>query len=118
MDPITAMEILASVLFVIILFIIAILIPIKARKVGLILASSITLILILLFIIRPYWVNHQATIKTAQLNEYFEQKYPNEGWTIEYKKGRQYTNYQFDIVFENEKDWIYTYTVRHAIRFI
>jgi hypothetical protein len=112
MHPITVIEITASVAIVILLFAIALLVLKKARKISLLLASSLTLILIAFFAIRPYWINYQVSKKTEQLNRYLEQKYPNQKWEIKRRAGRQYNPYHLDITFENEKGWIYTYSVR------
>lgn len=46
-----------------------------------------------------------------QLNQYLQEKYPNERWEITRKIGRQYNPYHLNVEFENEKGWIYTYSV-------
>lgn len=112
MHPITVVHITASVAIVILFFVIAFLIPKKARKIGLLLASFLTLFLISIFTIRPLWINYQVSKKTEQLNRYLEQKYPNQEWEIKRMAGRQYNPYHLDVTFENEKGWIYTYWVR------
>jgi hypothetical protein len=111
MHPITAIEITVSIAIVTLLFVIVSIIPKKVRKISLLLASSLTLILILFFVIRPYWINHQVSVKTELLNQYLEKKYPNQEWQIKRKVGRQNNPYHLDVTFENEKGWIYTYLV-------
>lgn len=46
MHPITAIEITASIIFVIVIFVIAVLLPDKIRKISLITAGSITVLLL------------------------------------------------------------------------
>lgn len=78
---------------------------------SLIIASSITIILILLFAIRPYWIDYQVSKKMEQLNQYLEERYPKEQWQITRQLGRQNNPYRLNVEFENEKGWIYTYSV-------
>jgi hypothetical protein len=112
MHPITVIEITASVICVVLLFIITMLIPKKARKISLFLVLFITLVLISWFAVRPYWIDYKVSIKTEQLNLYLKQRYPNQEWKIDRKVGRQYNPYSLDVTFENEKDWTYSYLVR------
>ncbi|ETI70784.1 hypothetical protein [Neobacillus vireti] len=116
MDPITVIEIIVSTVIIIILFSAALLVPQKVRKQSLLLASILSLIIGLFFAIRPIWINFQVKEKTAQLNQYLKQKYPNEEWEIKRKIGRQYNPYHLDVRFDNEKGWVYTYFVNdHTI---
>lgn len=111
MHPITAIEIMFSVVFVLIMFGIALFLPRKFRKSGLIIVSLITVFLLLSFAIRPYWIDYQVSRKTEQLNHYLEGKYPNQEWEISRQVGRQYNPYSLEVRFENEKGWIYIYSV-------
>ncbi|WP_342440117.1 hypothetical protein NSS79_16070 [Paenibacillus sp. FSL L8-0436] len=114
MHPITAMEITASVIFVIVIFVIAVLLPDKIRKISLITAGSITVLLLVFFAVRPYWLDYQVSQKTEQLNQYLEVKYPGEEWEISRQAGRQYNPYHLEVRFSNEKDWTYIYSVVNA----
>ncbi|WP_340008142.1 hypothetical protein MHH52_09415 [Paenibacillus sp. FSL K6-0276] len=111
MHPITAIEIILSVVFVLVIFVIALLLPNKVRKFSLIIASSLTVLLLLSFAIRPYWIDYQVSKKTEQLNHYLEAKYPNQEWEISRQVGRQYDPYSLEVRFKNEKGWIYIYSV-------
>ncbi|MDH6370406.1 uncharacterized membrane protein (UPF0136 family) [Paenibacillus sp. PastF-3] len=57
-----------AVVFVLIIFGVALFLPRKIRKSGLIIVSSITVLLLLSFAIRPYWIDYQVSRKTEQLN--------------------------------------------------
>lgn len=74
----------------------------------------ITVLLLVLFAVRPYWTDYQVSNKTEQLNAYLEDKYPGEDWEISRQAGRQYNAYDLEVRFSNEKDWIYIYSVRDA----
>jgi hypothetical protein len=109
--PITVTEMTVSAAFIIIIFVAAFLLPKKIRKWSIIAASSITAVLLSFFVIRPYWIDHQVSKKTEQLNRFLEGEYPNQAWKISRQTGRQYSPYQLSVEFENEKGWIYTYSV-------
>lgn len=111
MHPITVIEITVSVVFLIVIFVAALLLPSKFKKLGIISALSITAIILSFFAIRPYWVDFQAAKKTEQLQRYLEEKYPDEQWDISRQTGRQYNPYHINVTFNNENDWIYTYFV-------
>ncbi|SEA01293.1 hypothetical protein SAMN05421743_102216 [Thalassobacillus cyri] len=111
MHPITVIEIAGSFILVIVIFVIARLLPKQMRKLSLIIASLLSALLLLFFTIRPHWVDYQVSKKIEQLNQYLAEKYPNQEWTISRKEGRQYNPYHLEVEFENEKDWIYTYSV-------
>lgn len=68
LHPITAIEIIFLVVFVLIIFGVALFLPRKIRRSGLIIVSSITVLLLLSFAIRPYWIDYQVSRKTEQLN--------------------------------------------------
>ncbi|GEL77424.1 hypothetical protein [Tenuibacillus multivorans] len=111
MDPISIIEISASIFFVIVIFVIALLLPSKVRKLSLVIAFSLTLLLLLFFAIRPFWVDYQVSVKTEQLNQYLEGKYPNQEWGISREVGRRYNPYDLEVIFEKEQGWTYTYLV-------
>lgn len=111
MHPITIFEIAASTVFVMIMFVIALLLPKKVRKLSLCMSCSLTVLLLLLFVIRPYWIDYQVSNKTKQLNLYLEERYPNQKWEISRQVGRQYNPYHLNVNFINEKGWTYTYSV-------
>ncbi|MGO4696994.1 hypothetical protein AB4Z50_22170 [Paenibacillus sp. 2TAB26] len=111
MHPITIFEIAASIVFVMIMFVIALLLPKKVRKLSLCMSCSLTVLLLLLFVIRPYWIDYQVSNKTKQLNLYLEERYPNQKWEISRQVGRQYNPYHLNVNFINEKGWTYTYSV-------
>ncbi|WP_246938818.1 hypothetical protein [Bacillus pinisoli] len=111
MHPITVSEITISVFLVIVILGIALLVPKKVRRLSLLIASTLMLIMLLFFTIRPQWIDYQVSIKIDQLNQYLEEKYPNEVWEVRRQEGRQYNPYQLKVTFEGEKDWTYTYTV-------
>ncbi|WP_411954231.1 hypothetical protein ACKXGF_13590 [Alkalibacillus sp. S2W] len=56
-------------------------------------------------------MDYNVSKKLVQLNEYLEEEYPDEAWDITQQEGKQYNPYQFEVKFENEKGWTYTYTV-------
>lgn len=111
MDPITIIEIIVSVVIVIILFVIALKVPSKLRKSGLIIASSVTVILLSIFSIRPYWIDYHVAIKKELLSDYLKENYPYEKWEIKRQSGRQYSPYHLEVIFKNERGWAYSYSV-------
>lgn len=114
MHPITLIEVIASVVFVIIIFVVAVLLPDKARKASLITAATLTVLLMLLWVVRPYWLDYQVSKKTEQLDQYLQTKYPGDVWKISSQEGRQYNPYHLEVRFSNEKDWVYIYSVKDA----
>ena len=111
LHPITVIEITASVIFVIVIFVISLLLPNKIRKLSLITACSLTVLMLMFFAIRPYWINYQVSQKTELLNQYLQEKYPNKEWEISRQGGRQYNPYHLIVSFKHEKGWAYIYSV-------
>ncbi len=111
MHPITVIEMTTCAAFITIIFAIAFLLPKKIRKRSLIAASSITVIVLSFFMIRPYWIDYQVSKKTEQLDHFLEKKYPDQEWEIGHQTGRQYNPYHLKVEFENEIGWTYTYSV-------
>ncbi|MED1864143.1 hypothetical protein P4V41_11830 [Fictibacillus nanhaiensis] len=93
--PITVIEIMFTVTLISTLFIIAFLIPKTKRKIGLYTASRITALVLLFFILRPFWINYHVSVKKEQLTLYLEKQFPNEKWQITQNIGRQYNPYIF-----------------------
>lgn len=91
--------------------------PRKIREISLIRASALTALLLLLFTIRPFWIDYQVSKKTQQLNYFLEEKYPEQEWEISRKEGTQYSPYQLQVKFDNEEDWTYTYSVANKTNF-
>ena len=111
MHPITASEIATATVFVIVLIVIALLLPKRIRKLSLAIAATFTFIVLLFFACRPFWIEYQAVKRMEYLNQYLERKYPDEEWVMNRLKGRHYSPYHFDVEFNNEKGWIYRYSV-------
>ncbi|WP_100407861.1 hypothetical protein [Bacillus solitudinis] len=111
MHPITVIEITVSIAFAIVIFIIPFLLPSKVRKLSLIIASSLIVLLLLFYTIRPFWIEYHVSKKTEQLNRFLEGEYPHQEWQIKRRVGRQYNPYHLEVTFENEKGWTYTYSV-------
>ena len=114
LHPITVIEIMFTVTLISTLFIIAFLIPKTKRKIGLYTASVITSLILLFFIIRPFWIDYHVSVKKDQLTLYLEKQFPNEKWQITQNIGRQYNPYIFLVEFHNEKGWKYHYFVKNA----
>ncbi|MBH9966233.1 hypothetical protein [[Bacillus] enclensis] len=111
MHPITVIEILMSAGLIFLLFVTAFLLPAGIRKWSIIAASSTTVLILLFFVLRPFWIDYQVSRKTENLNHYLEGKYPGQEWEISRRTGRQYNPYHLMVEFENEKGWTYTYSV-------
>lgn len=62
----------------------------------------------LFFSIRPYYVEHQISVREPKLEAYLETAYPGERWTIE---SSERSPYNFYVVFENEPEIAYHYAV-------
>lgn len=89
MEPTTLIKIISSVFFVTTLFIIIIFIPQNTKAKGIKISTSITILLILFFIFRPFWLEYQIGKKEKMLTNYLE------------------------VQFKSEKDWIYGYSVKN-----
>ncbi|KSU64536.1 hypothetical protein AS034_01480 [[Bacillus] enclensis] len=111
MHPITVIEMLMSAALIFLLFVTAFLLPAKIRRLSIIAASSATVLILLFFALRPFWIDYHVSRKTEQLNHYLERKYPGQEWKISRRIGRQYNPYHLMVEFENEKGWTYTYSV-------
>ncbi|WP_137791446.1 hypothetical protein [Bacillus sp. E(2018)] len=114
LHPITVIEIMFTLTFISALYIVAIFIPKTKRKIGLYTASIITALVLLFFIIRPFWIDYHVSVKKEQLTTYLEKNFPNEKWQITQNIGRQYNPYIFLVEFHNEKGWKYHYFVKNA----
>ncbi|MBH0171257.1 MAG: hypothetical protein ACQET8_18715 [Bacillota bacterium] len=114
LHPITVIEIMFTLTLISTLFIIAFLIPKTKRKTGLYTASVITSLVLLFFIIRPFWIDYHVSVKKDQLTLYLEKQFPNEKWQITQNIGWQYNPYIFLVEFHNEKGWKYHYFVKNA----
>ncbi|MCM3765162.1 hypothetical protein [Neobacillus niacini] len=112
LHPITVIETISTAFMVMFLFGVAFIVPKRSRKIGLLLAATVTFSMGLFFAVRPLWIDYRVGIKTEQLNQYLAEKYPNETWEIRRKEGRQFNPYHLDVKFENEPEWIYTYFVK------
>jgi len=111
LHPITAIETTVSIIFVIVTFVISLLLPKKIRKLSLIIASLLPVLLLLYFTIRPFWADYQVSKKMEILNQYLRVKYPHQEWAISRQEGRQYNPHHLEVEFENEKGWKYTYLI-------
>ncbi len=114
LHPITVIEIMFTLTLISALYIVAIFIPKTKRKIGLYTASTISALVLLFFIIRPFWTDYHVSVKKEQLTLYLEKQFPNEKWQITQNIGRQYNPYIFLVEFHNEKGWKYHYYVMDA----
>ncbi|RDU37176.1 hypothetical protein DRW41_10880 [Neobacillus piezotolerans] len=111
MHPISVIEVSLSFIFVIVTFGIALLFPKKYKKLTLMIASLLSVLLLLYFTIRPFWIDYQVSKKMDLLNQYLREEYPDQEWSITRREGRQYNPYHLDVEFMNEKGWVYTYSL-------
>lgn len=114
LHPITVIEIMSAATLISALYIVAIFIPKSKRKIGLYTASIISALVLLIFIIRPFWIDYHVSVKKEQLTLYLEKQFPNEEWQITQNIGRQYNPDIFLVEFHNEKGWKYHYFVKSA----
>jgi len=113
LHSITVIEISVSIFVVLATILLAFLLPRKISKLAIIIAPILSILFILFFAIRPYWVGYQVSKKIEKLNQYLVEKYPHQEWTISRHEGRQYNPYHFEVEFKNEKGWTYTYLVEN-----
>ncbi|MCJ8008161.1 hypothetical protein ACFFF5_11030 [Lederbergia wuyishanensis] len=116
MHPITVIEIIASSIFIGLLFIVAIFLPRRLRKPGIYIASLLTFLLLMFFAARPYIHDYQFAKKKEYLNQYLINQYPNQNWEITRQIGRQYNRNYLLVNFDNERDWTYAYLVKNKKR--
>lgn len=115
MHPSQVIELMMVAGIVITAFIIVWFIPKRWRRVGLLIATCITLAILAFFFIRPLWYDHQAEKSTEKLSQYLMLKYPEEDWEIDRVQNHSYNPYQLNVTFEDEKGWVYTYFVKDKI---
>lgn len=111
MHPITIIEILIAVGVVLGLLMLVFVLPKKFRRISLLLVLFLSSVEIAFFVVRPLWIDYHVTIKIEQLDEFLEKKYPDEEWKISRRTSRNYNPYHLEVRFENEKEWIYGYSV-------
>jgi len=111
MQSITAIEIVIFSIVIIVCSYILLFFSRKTRKLGFVVTGILALVIIFLFVIRPYYIDHQVNIKTTQLNQYLTNKYPNETWKINRQVQKHYNPYRLEVIFENEPEWTYIYKV-------
>lgn len=111
MHPITIIEILLAIGIVAVLLVIAFLLPRNIRKISLTVVLCVALAESAFFAVRPFWIDYHIGIKIEQLNEHLEKKYPGEDWEISRRTSRNYNPYHLEVRFDNEKGWVYTYSV-------
>lgn len=71
------------------------------------------------YVARPYWIDWQIDKKVAALEDYLQQTYPHESWTLQTvphrEDGYEHLNpYYIGVTFANEPHIEYDYFVRDA----
>lgn len=111
MHPITIIEIMMAVGVILGFLMLVFFFPKKYRRLGLCIVLLVAVAELVFFTVRPFWIDYHVAIKTEQLDEYLEKKYPGEEWKISRRIGRQYGPYQLEVRFENEQGWVYLYSI-------
>ncbi|WLR54879.1 LPXTG cell wall anchor domain-containing protein [Mesobacillus subterraneus] len=111
MHPITVIEILSALGLVLLLLGLIYFLPRKKRNIALRMIVVVIVIELGFFAIRPLWIDYHREIKTEQLTEYLEKRYPGEEFGISYRTSRSYNPYHLEVRFANERGWIYSYSV-------
>lgn len=111
MHPITVIEILSALGMVLLLLGLIYFLPKKKRNIALRIIVIVIVIELGFFALRPIWIDHHREIKTEQLTEYLEKRYPGEEFSISYRTSRNYNPYHMEVRFESEQEWIYGYSV-------
>lgn len=116
MHPTEIMEYgIATILFFVILL--ASLLFRKSRRKWIYMAAGLYVILAIgFFMYRPAYIDAQIARKTVELNQYLEQKYPEETWTFKTVPHREdgyapYNPYVIEVTFANEPDVHYGFLV-------
>ncbi|MFS0728178.1 hypothetical protein [Paenibacillus sp. 1P07SE] len=104
-------EIMASSAFIIVLLLVTLFLPKKVRKLALAGVGAMLVLLLVLFAVRPYYIDHQVALKTEQLDQHLQDRYPGESWEISRQEGRHNNPYRLQVRFSNEQDWIYIYRI-------
>ncbi|RSD29580.1 hypothetical protein [Mesobacillus subterraneus] len=111
MHPITIIEILVALGIFVVVLVLGHFWAKRNRKAALVLVAFVAVAEIGFFIIRPLWIDYHLGIKTEQLEEYLEEKYPGETFEISRRTSRNYNPYHLEVRFENEPGWSYSYSV-------
>lgn len=111
MHPITVIEILLAIGLIILILGVSYFLPRKKRKTAIKIILIVIVVELAFFAIRPLWIDYHRGIKTEQLTDYLEKRYPGEEFKISYRTSRSYNPYHMDVRFANEPGWSYSYFV-------
>ena len=111
MHPITIIEILSALGLVLMLLGLTFLLPMKKRNYAIKIIVVVIITELAFFALRPLWIDYHRDIKTEQLTEYLEKRYPSEEFKISYRTSRNYNPYHLEVRFNNEPGWSYSYSV-------
>lgn len=111
MHPITVIEILSAVVLFLLLLGVSYFLPGNKRKTAIKIILIVIVVELAFFAIRPLWIDYHRGIKTEQLTDYLEERYPGEKFKISYRTSRSYNPYHLEVRFANEPGWSYSYSV-------
>ena len=111
MHPITIIEIMSALGLALLIAGIGYFLPEKRRKTAIKIMLIVIVVELAFFALRPLWIDYHRDIKTEQLTEYLEKRYPGEEFKISYRMSRSYNPYHLEVRFNNEPGWSYSYSV-------
>ncbi|MCM3125183.1 hypothetical protein QNH36_01910 [Mesobacillus sp. AQ2] len=111
MHPITVIEILLALGLLLLILGVGYFLPRNRRKTVIKIVLIVIVLELAFFGVRPLWIDYHREIKTEQLSEYLNKRYPGEKFEISYPTSRSYSPYQMQVRFANEPGWIYSYFV-------
>lgn len=114
MHPITVIEILLALGLLLLILGVGYFLPRNRRKTVIKIVLSVLVLELAFFGIRPLWIDYHRDVKTDQLTEYLEKRYPGEEFEISYRTSRSYNPYHLEVRFASEPGWIYAYSVNEA----
>ncbi|WP_215024089.1 hypothetical protein [Bacillus sp. ISL-39] len=111
MHPITVIEILSALGFILLILGVGYFLPGKKRNTAIKIILIVIVAELAFFSVRPLWIDYHRGIKTEQLTDYLEERYPGEEFQISYRTSRSYNPYHLEVRFPNEPGWSYSYSV-------
>lgn len=111
MHPITVIEILLALGLLLLILGVGYFLPRNRRKTVIKIVLIVLVLELAFFGMRPLWIDYHREIKTEQLTEYLNKRYPGEKFEISYRTSRSYNPYHLEVRFTNEPGWSYSYSV-------
>lgn len=115
MHPTTIIELTLLLGAIIGLGLIALLLPLKFRKIVWIVSCMAFIIVLIFYGVRPFIVEYQTNQAKVELENHFHEKYNKESWSItDTDQHELQTVVYLHVIFESEPEVVYEYAVENT----